>query len=68
MQKRFRIVALSDLNAELAEITDKNQAYERKIKLMSSNSLDLDMLDQQVRRVLGVAGRNEAVYFFQKNQ
>ena len=55
---------LETLKAELAEIQDKNKAYENKIKLMSSNSLDLDMLDQQVRRVLGLAGRGEVIYLF----
>ena len=59
---------LEMLQAELTEATTKNQTLERKVKLMSSNSLDLDMLDQQVRRVLGVAGRNEAVYFFNNDK
>lgn len=55
---------LQVLQGELAEITQKNQEMSTKVRLMSSDSLDLDLLDQQVRRVLGVAGRNETVYFF----
>ena len=55
---------LEELKARLAEATARNSTLEKKVKLMSSASLDLDMLDQQVRKVLGVTGRNEAVYFF----
>ena len=30
---------------------------------MNSNSLDVDLLDEQARRVLGYAGKNEVVIY-----
>ena len=47
----------------LTEVKNKHQALERKVHLMSDDSLDLDLLDEQVRRVLGMANKNEIVYF-----
>lgn len=55
---------LETVTAELAAIKAQRAELEGKVKLLSSSSLDLDMLDQQVRRVLGVAGHGEAVIFF----
>ena len=54
---------LEILNSELTEVKNKHQALERKVHLMSDDSLDLDLLDEQVRRVLGMANKNEIVYF-----
>ena len=54
---------LEIVNAELAEVTAKHDALERKVHLLSDDSLDLDLLDEQVRRVLGMANKNEIVYF-----
>ena len=34
---------------------------ERRVKLLRSSSLDLDMLDEQARRVLGVIGPEDVV-------
>lgn len=54
---------LEALKSELSEVVSKREALEKKIKLLSSNSLDLDMLDEQARLVLGLAGKNEVVIF-----
>jgi cell division protein FtsB len=54
---------LEIVNAELTEVRAKREAMERKVHLMSDSSLDLDLLDEQVRRVLGMANKNEIVYF-----
>lgn len=54
---------LETLKAELAEVTAEHAEMDRKVKLLSSNSLDLDMLDERARLVLGFAGKSEAVYF-----
>lgn len=54
---------LEILNAELTEVKSRHEALERKVHLLSDNSLDLDLLDEQVRRVLGMANKNEIVYF-----
>ena len=49
--------------AELDAITTKRQTLEKRIKLMSNDSLDLDMLDEQARTVLGLAGKDEVELF-----
>lgn len=54
---------LDQLTAELNTIRANREAMEKKIKLMSSNSLDLDMLDERARNVLGLAGKDEVVLF-----
>jgi len=54
---------LEILNAQLAEVKEKHDALERRVHLLSDGSLDLDLLDEQVRRVLGMANQNEIVYF-----
>ena len=35
---------------------------ERNVKLMRDDSLDLDLLDEQARRLLGYAGKDEKIY------
>ena len=54
---------LEDLQAELGQVKAKRQSLEHKAHLLSNNSLDLDLLDEQVRRVLGLANKGEVVYF-----
>ena len=56
------------LTADLAAIRTKREALEKKIKLMSSTSLDLDMLDEQARTTLGLAGKDEVVLFLPQNK
>lgn len=56
---------LAELKVELAEVKAKHDALEHKVQLMSDNSLDLDLLDEQVRRVLGMANKHEVVYFIE---
>lgn len=54
---------LEQLTADLNAIRAKHASLEKKIKLMSNSSLDLDMLDEQARNVLGLAGKDEVVLF-----
>jgi cell division protein FtsB len=54
---------LDDLKAELVEVHAKRATLDHKVQLMSDSSLDLDLLDEQVRRVLGMANKSEVVYF-----
>jgi cell division protein FtsB len=58
---------LEGLKAELADMTQQRQALEGKVQRLSDKSLDLDLLDEQVRRVLGMAQKNEVVYFLSDN-
>ena len=52
---------LEILRAELKDVQTKNEEMDHRVKAMSNGSLSLDMLDEQVRRVLGYAPHNEVV-------
>ena len=54
---------LEELQAELGRVQAKRQALDHKVQLLGDDSLDLDLLDEQVRRVLGLANKGEVVYF-----
>lgn len=54
---------ITQLKAEFEETKAKRQAIEHKVKLLSASSLDLDMLDEQAHRVLGVAAPDEILIF-----
>lgn len=47
--------------AAYADVSAERAKLERQVKLLRSSSLDLDMLDEQARRVLGVIGPDEVV-------
>ena len=50
------------------ELSSKVQAKKNMIEGMNPNSLDLDLLDEQSRKVLGYVGKNEVVvYHDEKN-
>lgn len=53
------------MQEELAKAIAKREALDKKVKLLSNASLDLDMLDEQARSVLGIAGKNEVVIFLE---
>lgn len=54
---------LDEVKAELARVKAQHDTLDHKVRLLSDGSLDLDLLDEQVRRVLGMANKNEVVYF-----
>lgn len=47
--------------AAYASVSEERLKLERRVKLLRSSSLDLDMLDEQARRVLGVIGPEDVV-------
>lgn len=61
----FRYFYLKDRIAEATKIQnnyDKQKAeLEQKVKLISSSSLDLDLLDERARAVLNVIGDDEFI-------
>ena len=59
---------LETLKAELAEIKASREALDLKVAKLSDRSLDLDLLDEQARSVLGMAGKDEVILFMDKNQ
>jgi cell division protein FtsB len=54
---------LEQLKTELAKVVAEREALDVKVRGLSSNSLDLDLLDERARLMLGMAGKNEMVYF-----
>ena len=51
------------VTSELAQVSAERAALEHRVRLMNSNSLDTDLLDEQARNVLGVAGSDEVIYY-----
>lgn len=47
---------------ELDVVHAERTKLERNVRLMRDDSLDLDLLDEQARRYLGYAGKDEKVY------
>jgi cell division protein FtsB len=53
---------IESARAELDVIHSTRLKLERNVKLMRSDSLDLDLLDEQARRLLGYADKDEKIY------
>ncbi len=49
------------LRADLVTVTVERETLERKVTMLRSRSLDPDLLDEQARRLLGVAQPEELV-------
>lgn len=54
---------LKSANSEAALLRDERQALERRITLLSSTSLDLDMLDERARVMLNFAHPDDLIIF-----
>ena len=52
------------LAKELDSLIEVNNAIKNKIKRLSDTSLDLELLDQQARKVLGMIGEDEFIIFY----
>ena len=53
---------VKDAREELDLVRAERLKLEHKVKLLSPNSLDLDMLDEQSRKILGYAKPKEKIY------
>ena len=51
------------LTKELKLVNEKTKAVKNKIKRLSDTSLDLELLDQQARKILGLIGEDELIVF-----
>lgn len=47
--------------SELARLTSERVELEQRVQSLNSGSLDLDLLDEEARRILGNANKNEVV-------
>ena len=50
-----------EYNETLALLTSENQYLNNRIKKLQPNTVDLDFLDEQVRKKLGLIDKNEIV-------
>ena len=50
------------------ELLDKMNIKKNMVEGMNTNSLDLDLLDEQARKNLGYAGKNEVVIYKKDQQ
>ena len=50
-----------EYNETLAQLTSENQYMRNRIKKLHPNTVDLDFLDEQVRKKLGLIDKNEIV-------
>jgi cell division protein FtsB len=57
---------LEEIEVRLAEVKSERQSLENRVALLSNNSLDLDMLDERARIVLGHTGKDERVIFLEE--
>ena len=53
-------------NERLSQLTSENQYLSNRIKKLQPNTLDLDFLDEQVRKKLGFIDKNEIVIILEK--
>ena len=51
------------LTKELNLLTNETKAIKNKIKRLSNTSLDLELLDEQARKILGMIGEEELIVF-----
>lgn len=67
----FKYVYLQDKVAEAEKVNEsydkQRQDWEQKVKLLSSSSLDLDLLDERARAVLNVIGNDEFIILDEDN-
>ncbi len=69
------LISYFDLRQEIAnkdlikqELINEVEAKKNKVNNMSSDSLDLDLLDEEARRNLGHLDKNEIVIYKENNQ
>ncbi|MEQ9447283.1 MAG: septum formation initiator family protein [Rhodospirillaceae bacterium] len=53
--------------ADLGELQDQRMRLEHRTRLLRPDGLDLDMLDERARALLGFAHRDEIVLYTPKN-
>ena len=50
-----------EYNNQLSQLTSENKYISNRIKKLQPNTVDLDFLDEQVRKKLGLIDKNEIV-------
>lgn len=52
----------------LADLQQERQKLEHRVNMISGETLDLDLLEEQAKRVLGYSNPNEIVYILPQTQ
>ena len=55
------------LNRKLNLLIEENIAIKKKVERLSDTSLDLELLDQQARKILGMIGEDEVIIILNKS-
>ena len=55
------------LTRKLNLLTEENIAIKNKVERLSDTSLDLELLDQQARKILGMIGEDEVIIILNKS-
>jgi cell division protein FtsB len=58
---------VSQIELQKFELQDKIRFKKEMIKGMDYDSLDLDLVDEQSRKILGYVGKDEVVIYQEKN-
>lgn len=57
---------IEDARKDLDDVHSERLYLQHRVNLLRTDSLDLDLLDEQARKVLGYAGSGEEVYLIKK--
>jgi len=62
--KKYQLVATENvLKIELMKQIERKQILRNKVRRLSISSLDLELLDEQARRILGMIGEKELIIY-----
>lgn len=54
---------ITEAQTQLAELKSERQAIERRVKLLRTDNLDPDMLDERARQILNYSRPDEVIIF-----
>jgi cell division protein FtsB len=57
---------IEDLSSRLSALQDERAGWERRVRMMSSGSLERDLLEEQARVTLGRVHKDELVLFYRQ--
>ena len=62
--RKYQLLATEkELKVQMIYLTEKKQTLLNKVNRLSISSLDLELLDEQARRVLGMIGEKELIVY-----
>ena len=62
--KKYQLLATENvIKVDLIKEKERKQILQNKVKRLSISSLDLELLDEQARRILGMIGEKELIIY-----